>query len=823
MRTAGSTARAKAQASRDASPLRRRGRSWRGARGGALQASVVCLGLLLAACLAARERELEAERVVAPELGEPVEILVDRWGVPHIYARSLDDLFFAQGWNAARDRLFQLDLWKRRGEGRLAEVFGAEFVERDRAARLLLYRGDLFTEWLLYASDTRRIASSFAAGVNAYIELCEREPERLPPEFHALGYRPTRWSPETIVRIRSHGLYGNALREVERAVVLREHGAEALRLLEVLEPDVEPRVPERLDLRALSERAIADYRLGTQPFRVEEPQTVPPAAGSNNWAVAPRRSATGRALLANDPHRAITVPSLRYLAHLSAPGLDAIGAGEPALPGISIGHNGSLAFGLTVFRIDQEDLYVYETGANDPDLYRYAGRFEAMRRIEEEIPVRDAAPVRVVHRFTRHGPVLHRDPRGRRAVALRAAWLEPGMAPYLGSLAFLRARDREEFVAALNRWGTPGENHVYADVLGNIGWKAAGRSPIRPDWDGLLPVPGDGRYEWSGFRDVDTLPELGNPAEGFLATANQLNLAAGDPLPTSYQWADPFRALRIREVLHADGSLSVDEAVALQVDVVSLPARRLLGPLETLDPGDDPRTRSALALLRGWDAALERESAPAALFEIWYRRELGPALLRHSTLSAGARRALGRLPPRVRIELVERPAPPLAPDPQESRDAALRESLAAAWNETSARLGPDPGAWRWGALHTAELHHPLDPRLPEPLRTRSRIGPVPRGGDVDTVNNTGFREDDPGFRQSGGASFRMVLDVGDWDRSLAMNSPGQSGDPRSPHYRDLFELWASDLAFPLLYTRERIREAAERRIVLEPAHGATSP
>jgi penicillin amidase len=770
--------------------------------------------LLVLACLSPSGRELPGERVALPGLQAAVEILIDRHGVPHLYARNRDDLFRAQGWNAARDRLWQLDLWKRRGEGRLAEVLGPAYVEQDRAARLLLYRGDLFTEWLVYGPDTKRIVTAFTEGVNAYIALCEREPARLPPEFSALDYRPLRWDPETVVRIRSHGLWGNALRELDRALLLRDHGREALQASEVLEPPVSITIPEGLDLRVLSHDALRDYRLGTRSVRMDE-EPAPPA-GSNNWAVAPRRTATGRALLANDPHRAQSVPSLRYLVHLSAPGLDVIGAGEPALPGISIGHNGAVAFGLTIFRIDQEDLYVYRTPRDRPDHYLYQGRFEPMRVIEEEIGVRGAEPVRVELRFTRHGPVLHADARRRSAIALRAAWLEPGMAPYLGSLLFLRARDAKELRRALDHWGAPGENHVMADLRGEIGWQAAGRAPIRPGWDGLLPVPGDGRYEWAGFRGADSLPGLENPAEGFVATANAMNLPPGDADPPSYQWADPFRSERIHEVLRSDPAHSIDAALALQTDLLSIPARSLLGWLASFDAGDDPRVRSALARLEGWDARLSAGSAPAALFELWFRRHLGLALLRQTGFNDEARTALGVLPARVRLRLVERPGPPLGPDPVRARDAAVRESLASAWDELRARLGGDPSEGTWGELHQVELRHPFEALLPEPLRSQSRVGPAPRGGSADTVNNTAYREAEPDLRQVSGASFRMVIDVGAWDRSLAVNSPGQSGDPLSTHYQDLFPLWASDGAFPLLYSRRRVVEAAERRIVLEP-------
>jgi penicillin amidase len=463
-------------------------------------------------------------------LQAPAEIIVDRWGVPHIYAENIDDLFFAQGFNAARDRLWQLDLWRRRGEGLLAEAFGPSFVKKDRAARLFLFRGDMHAEWLAYASDTKRIVTAFVAGINAYIQLTRERSELLPPEFKLLNYEPGLWTPETVVRIRSHGLVRNAARELSRALFVREYGLNPLKLRDRPEPSHQTQVPEGLDLSLLSEDVLHVYRLATrgvsfsenlrdqlsgvsseavqlfagdaqEPFLFSQD-----GAGSNNWAVASSKSATGRPILANDPHRTLSVPSLRYIAHLSAPGLNVIGAGEPALPGISIGHNDRIAFGLTIFAIDQEDLYVYRTNPDAADEYWYRGRWEPMRVLNDSIPVRGSEPRQVTYKFTRHGPVVYEDPSRQVAVAVRAAWLEPGMAPYLGSIEYMRAENWDDFLAAMNRWGAPSENQVYADVDGNIGWKPGGLAPIRPNWDGLLPVPGDGRYEWAGFRDMDELP-----------------------------------------------------------------------------------------------------------------------------------------------------------------------------------------------------------------------------------------------------------------------------------------------------------------------------
>jgi penicillin amidase len=547
-------------------------------------------------------------------------------------------------------------------------------------------------------------------------------------------------------------------------------------------------------------------------------------SASNNWALAPARSATGRPILANDPHRALSVPSLRYIAHLSAPGLDAIGAGEPALPGVSIGHNRRIAFGLTIFFIDQEDLYVYETRPGKPREYRYRDRWEPMQIAIERIAVRGAAPVAVELRFTRHGPVLYEDPQRRLAIALRAAWLEPGMSPYLGSIASMRAQNWDQFLAAMNRWGLPPENLVYADVDGNIGWKPGGLAPIRPNWDGLLPVPGDGRYEWAGFRDMDALPVEYNPERGWIATANQMNLPTGYPHALGFEWILPYRYERIRRVLQPERRSTLADMVKLQLDYHSVSARRVVALLEGLR-SPDPRVQRALEMLRSWNGSLGPGSAAAALYEIWFQRHLVRAAMERRVEDAETLAALldedelydvfEGSSVEVWIASLEDPSAWNAPKPRAARDAVLLSSLAAAIDETTRLLGEDWDTWRWGRLHTAEMRHPLSGLVEAAQRPRLDVGPAPRGGSGATVNSTGYRLHD--FVQEYGATFRMVLDVGRWDDSVVMNSPGQSGDPSSLHYRDLFEPWARDETFPLLFSRERIEAVAEQRIVLEPA------
>jgi penicillin G amidase len=755
-----------------------------------------------------------------------VEILVDPWGIPHIYAQHDEDAFFAQGFNAARDRLWQLDLWRRQGLGLLSEVLGAGYVARDRAARLFLYRGPMEQEWAAYGCDLKTVLRPFADGINAYIGLTEDTPELLPAEFGALGYRPARWQPEDVLRIRAHGRYRNAASEVQRALIVHALGPEADSGRIRLEPDTGLTVAAGLDLSLITPGILRDYELATSPVNFAPDCPQPPAAGSNNWVISGARTATGRPILASDPHRALSVPSLRYLVHLSGPGFDVIGGGEPIIPGISLGHNGHVAFGLTIFPVDQEDLYVYETGPDASPGYRYGDSWEPMEIVSEVIAVRGAEPVSVELKFTRHGPVVHEDAGRGTAFAVRAAWLETGMAPYLASIAVMSARDWPSFQAAAGYWKSPGENLIYADTSNNIGWQPAALVPVRPNWNGLLPVPGDGRYEWAGFVTAPDLPAELNPPRGWIATANQRNVDASQigGVQVGFEWEPPARFQRIREVLGSARAVTVADSEDLQNDYASLSARPLCLLLGELTCADAQAARAA-SLLAGWDQVLDAGSAAAALFEVWLRSHLRPALLA-STLASGIppdrlASVLGLLTSpanrtgdtRIDVAMIER----ARSTPAGTAEVAvtLERTLAAAMRHLEKLLGPDPAAWTWGALHTADLAHPLARAgLLAGADPLAALGPQPKGGSGDTVGAAPYGT--ASFIQNSGASLRLVLDVGAWDNSVAMNAPGQSGNLASPHYADLYQAWARGENMPLLYTRERIEAVAEHRLVLQP-------
>lgn len=768
-----------------------------------------------------------------PGLTAGAEILVDRWGVPHIYADDTYDAFRAQGFNAARDRLWQIDFWRRRGLGRLSEVFGPDYVERDRAARLFLFRGDMHAEWLAYGSDTKRAATAFVEGINAFVELTRRDPDLLPVEFRELGYAPALWEPEDVARIRSHGLFYNLREEVSRAQTIRDFGPEVEELRRTREPERALQVPEGLDLSAIPDDVLDVYDLATTPppFGPVDPDSAQGKVlpeGSNNWVVSGDRSASGRPLLANDPHRAAAaLPGLRYLSHLSAPGFDVIGGGEPGLPGISIGHNGRIAFGLTIFAIDQEDLYVYELNPENPLEYRYQDRWEPMSIIRDTVTVSGATDVEVELIFTRHGPVIKRDEQAGTAFAVRAAWLEPGMAPYLGSMDYMRARNWDEFLAAMNRWGAPPENQVYADTNGNIGWKTGGLTPVRPNWDGTLPVPGDGRYEWDGFYDMDEMPGVANPDMGWVATANEMNLPADFPTDRhiTYDWYAPYRRHRLDSVLGKETEVTPEQMARLQNDFVSIPALRILSVVRSL-PIDDPAAVDGLADLLAWDGDLRADSWPGLLFEVWFRRHLRPAVLDRAIQQISGDEDTSHVrhriankedllaDARVDLRLIETPGTELGPEPDQFLADAVARTLPAAIADIKELLGPDRSGWTWGALHVTRAAHPLKARLTAVDSNLLEAGPLPRGGSGDTVGNTAYG---PNFVQAAGSTFRIVVDVGQWDASLAMNAPGQSGNLHDPHYTDLFEPWAAGDSFPLLYSRDAVEAATERRIRLTPA------
>jgi penicillin amidase len=778
-------------------------------------------------------------------LREPVEILRDRWGVAHIYAKSEHDLFFAQGYNAARDRLFQLELWRRSATGTVAEILGPRELKRDVGARLHMFRGDLEKELGWYHPHGPAIVNAFVDGINAYVAEAGRDPTKLPLEFRLLGIRPGRWTSAVVVS-RHNGLLSNIQQEVAFAQAVRAVGADKVKSLAYFEPgDPDLSVDPAVDLSLIDNRILELYRAFREPLKFTRDEIAPrfhraarggrpeaevagddaPRArdiGSNNWIVSGRLTRSGKPMMMNDPHRAQAAPSLRYWVHLVAPGWNVIGAGEPMLPGVSIGHNERGAWGLTIFGSDAEDLYVYETNPAHASQYRYRGSWEDMRIIADTIPVKGRPPAAVELKYTRHGPVLFEDGARHKAYAIRAAWMEIGSAPYLASLRMDQAGSWDEFRDACTYSRIPSENMVWAGADGTIGYQAAGIAPRRPSWSGLVPVPGDGRYEWNGYLPIKDLPHAENPDSGFFVTANHYLYPEGYPHKDAmhYVWADPYRAMRIAEVLASGRGYGVTDMVRLQNDDLSIPARVLVPLLAKVDL-PEARAGRARDLLLAWNGVTDRDSVAAGIFEMWLRRlranlvdlrvpRASRALLEQVLVG----RAGGDLSMKRMIGWLQSPDAEFGPDPAAGRNELLARSLAEAAAELAHKLGPDMTRWRWGqdAYHHALIRHVLADAVNDATRARLNVGPAPRGGDGFSPSATGS-----GDNQTSGGSFKIVADTADWDGSLGLNNPGQSGDPQSRHYRDLFGIWSRGEYFPVLYSRPKIEAAAEERVVMQPA------
>ena len=733
--------------------------------------------------------QIEGETELAG-LRDEVEVLRDRWGVPHIYAHNTDDLFFAQGYIAAQDRLWQLDMWRRWLEGRTAEISGPERFEADRMMRLLSWRGGLSEEELgSYHPETERILEAFVGGINAFIE---DSADNLPVEFKLTGLRPERWTLATpTLRSTLSGVGGNIASDLRLAQRVASMGPEEANRRANPDPFYELVVPDGFDpaiitdevLRAFSTRAGRGFTVELLP-EYRQPETIangnpvvntllagvqwsPPMPpeyrdeiGSNNWVVAGSLSASGLPMLANDPHRQVTNPSLRYLAHLEAPGWSVIGAGEPALPGIAIGHNQHVAWGLTIVGTDQTDVFVEQLDPDDPSRVLYRGQFEPLRVERETIAVKGEAPREVAFEFSRNGPIVYKDMDQGVAYAVRSFAQESGTAPYLGSLRADQVSDCIEFLDAMSAWKHPSENMICGDVEGNISWRAAALTPNRTGptpWYGRLPVPGTGEYGWDGFRD--DLPEELNPERGWIATANHNIQPPGFHPPIMFKTAQPSaRYERIAEVLStggsSDGRFTIEDFQRLQLDAFSAAGADAVSFFEGWI-SEDPDIEWARQQIAGWDGIFDRSSTGAALYLTWRRNVAVTARMEGTVVEDGLRRTL----------------------------AVMSE------------LENDRSQWRWGRLNIATFGHPL-------LTVYDQIS-VEKSGGAGTV-------------YSNGATFREIFDMADWEKGISTTSPGQSGQPGSLHYGDLIESWAGGDYFPLAYARTAVEEVAVHRLVLKP-------
>ncbi len=792
--------------------------------------SLLLFGCLLWSCKSSTEN---TEKINIPGLKAPVEILRDQWGINHIYAENQEDLFFAQGYAAAKDRLFQFEIWRRQATGTTAEMLGPRALKRDIGARLFKYRGNMQDEMNYYHEDGVAIIEAYTHGVNAYIDEVLKQPEELPIEFKLLGLVPQKWTPEVVIS-RHQGLLGNINQELNIGRAVATIGPNAVKKLMWFHPrepniTLDPSITKEvlaLDILELYQAyrkgiefeaadLLPKYASKISLLEIPETQIIPDdshAIGSNNWVISGSKMKDGNTYMANDPHRKIAVPSLRYMVHLNAPGWDVIGGGEPEIPGISIGHNTFGTWGLTVYSTDGEDLYIYDINPENHRQYRHNNEWVNMHSITETIQVKDQANVEVLLNYSLHGPITLIDTIGLKAYAVKCAWLEPGGAPYLASLRMDQAKSWEEFRAACNYSHIPGENMIWADQAGNIGWQAVGIAPIRNNFSGLVPVPGNGTYEWEGYLPIIEKPNTLNPAKGFIATANQ-NVTPENYThwnAVGYTWSDPFRGNRIDEVLSPHDSLTLEDLTSLQVDYLSLPARALIPML--LKIPFQGRNNKAKSKLKDWDYRLDPHSIEAAIYAAFERalEQLAHELLVPTEVQSFITRInLTKL-----IGWLSEPSSEIFGSiPEKTRTALLTQAFQRGVESLTQKLGPDMTQWQYGQakLKHTYLEHALGKWVDEKTQKLLNLGPLPRGGNAYTPGSTGSD-----YQQRSGASFRMIVNTGDWDATIATNGPGQSGNPASPFYNNLFEPWSQDRYFPVYFDRSKIEAVTVHTNILMP-------
>ena len=760
-------------------------------------------------------------------LNATVEVIRDRWGVPHVFAQSVRDALFAQGYVQAQDRLWHIDLARRLVSGRLSEIFGRETIQADRLLRRVGLHRAAQTEVGRASAEGLSYLEAYAAGVNAFLQTAGG---RLPPEFLILRYRPEPWTPADSLAIGKYvawSLSGNWDTEIVRSWVAERLGPEVAAQVEPLYPAGLPLIlPPGTESGGLGLPLLDELR------KVEEIAGVR-GGGSNNWVIDGSRSTTGKPLLANDPHLPLQMPSIWYQVHLKGGDLNVAGMALPGVPGVVIGHNQRIAWGITAAMADGDDLFLERVSPDNPRQYEYKGVWVDGDLLHEEIAVRgEAEPVVEEVLVTRHGPVIspavpgETRPDGRpsgRTLVMRTTAAEPSQQAQ-AIVTLNLAGDWQGFREALRLWPAPSLNFVYADVEGNIGYQTAGLVPLRAKGYGLVPSPGwTGEYDWTGFIPFDEMPFAANPDRHYVVTANNQIVDDGYPHFLSGEYIDGYRAQRIAQLLEAKGKHSVDDFRAIQSDVYSIPGRELAEHMLALQPADED-ARRALNFVRVWDGRLAADSVAATIVEAFYldllRRTLGEKLgpLTDYFLGQEVHPAIPDASYFTRCTswllrlLREQPAGWFR-----GRDwrEVMEQSLTDAVGELRRNLGDDMSRWTWGRIHYAPFEHVMGRvRALRPIFNR---GPVPIGGDMNTVANACYLGARPWGVYSYAASMRLIIDLSDFNRSLAIVPGGQSGHPASRHYADMIGPWARGDYHPLPFDRAEVERHAEGRLTLTPA------
>ena len=716
--------------------------------------------------------------ITLPGLLEPVTVIRDAKGVPHVKAENQQDLYLAQGYIQAQDRLFQMDLSRRQASGRLSEVIGEKTLDNDKYFRTLGLRRAAEASYASYTSEGKAALENFAKGVNLYMDEL-KENGKWPVEFTLLGYEPEKWTPVdslTIGKYMAFDLGGNWQDQAFREYLLQTFPKDKAYDLFPDYPKDAPYIigKEELDIENSFAKAVVPYEFN----------------GSNNWVVSGKKTASGQPLLADDPHLGLATPSIWYQMHLESPDVNVSGVIFAGIPGIILGHNEDVAWGVTNTGPDVQDLYIEKRNPKNSEEFLYKKKWEKAEIVDEPIKVKDAKTLDYKVTITRHGPVISEfaGQTGKdKVLALRWTALDPS-AELEAVLNMNKAKNWEEFEKALLKFETPAQNFVFASTDGTIAYKANGKIPIRKKGDSMLPVPGwTDEYEWESFIPFDELPKTVNPEEGFISTANNKVISDDYPYHISNNWAQPYRQMRIQEYLKANKKLTADDMKTLQMDQLNLQAKEFAPQfVDVLKDTDGKQEKKALAILKKWNHIDSADAAAPMIFNRWMQK-IADTLLEDQVpeetlkLFNGKRSAVDQL---LRRALEGDPGPWVeeAGGLEKVLNLSLRDTL----QELEESQGRDIADWEWGDFHQVRFDHPLS--SVSPLNYLFNMdGGIPVGGSSVTVQAAAFTEE--GTVNHGG-SWRFVIDLSDISRAYHLVGPGQSGNVKSKWYHDQLEDWA---------------------------------
>jgi penicillin amidase len=730
-------------------------------------------------------------------LKEPVEIIRDKQGIPHIYAKNDDDLFFAQGYVMAQDRLWQNEMWRHWREGRLAEIFGPKAFDYDVRARLMAFRGPWDDkEWNSYGPNSKALFTAWANGHNAWIAA---NADNLPVEFKLTGVKPEPWTAETVAlrwaSLNIDSTSGGPSAELQLALDVKNMGAKEANKKNAPFPYADLKVPAGLDLNWITPEVLAASRKGEgdpfEPGKLPSPDIVAAYQplvsakqearlmpqmqdpdGSNNWVVSGKLTASGKPIVSNDPHRTVSLPGLRYFVELDDPNFHVIGGGEPPFVGVDLGNNENMAWGVTFANVDVTDTYVEQTNPDNPNETKLNGAWVPMKIIHEQIKVKgEDKPREVDLKFSDHGPIFYEDAAQHIAFAARSPNQQPGTAPVRGSLNLAQAPSCEDFFQRAMSWTLPSHNVICGDNKGNIALQVSAWAPERVGYDGRLPVPGTGKYDWKGRRS--DMPRVMNPPKGYIATANNNTQATanfkGTPVfynATRGSDGPAARVTRIRQDLDAQiasgKKFTIEDMERIQQDNYSLRAAQD-EPIFKGWTAKDPAAEKARAMIEGWDHILTADTVPGAIYVRWATSEDGEKAV--------------------------------AAKPGPAQHALAEQGLMEAMDKMTKDWGADQTQWRYGRINESKLQHMFIDQY--------SLQPVERPGGFNDVDATG-------------AHFRRIIDLADVDKTMATDAPGQSAQPGSPYYGNWRTKLADGVYFNLPFTRAAVDKQAAHTLTLSP-------